>query len=323
MLPQALPSFFLAHAGDRTPPAPMLPDALVELTERLAARLGDPLLGLHVAQALPRGACGILEFLVRTAPTADVLTCELVRYAPATLAPIVLERVHHGAHVTLRARIDGVPAMLGRHGNELLVALAARIARACTGAPAPIARVVLPHPAPADAEVAALAQELGIGEGAVVFGGEHVAVTFDAAWLATPLASADAVLHEVLRARLRDIATSSDPLRGCIEASLRRGEPTLDSVAASVGLSAGELRAWVAERGTTWRAFVDGTRASLARAYLEDARLSVSEVAYLLGYADVRAFTRAHKRWTGSVPSKARPVMAAVSHRGRSVAPHA
>ena len=56
-------------------------------------------------------------------------------------------------------------------------------------------------------------------------------------------------------------------------------------------------------------AFPAYTRAILARAYLDDARLSVSEVAFRLGYADVRAFTRAHKRWTGSVPSKARPVM--------------
>jgi AraC-like DNA-binding protein len=40
--------------------------------------------------------------------------------------------------------------------------------------------------------------------------------------------------------------------------------------------------------------------------YLDDHGRPLTEVAYLLGYSDLRAFTRAYKRWTGRAPGAAR-----------------
>jgi len=46
----------------------------------------------------------------------------------------------------------------------------------------------------------------------------------------------------------------------------------------------------------------------LAKRYLADKELSISQVAWLLGYQESGAFSRAFKRWTGETPRDARSV---------------
>jgi len=38
------------------------------------------------------------------------------------------------------------------------------------------------------------------------------------------------------------------------------------------------------------------------RVYLRQALMALSEIAFLLGYSDLRAFSRAFRRWTGVSP---------------------
>ena len=47
-------------------------------------------------------------------------------------------------------------------------------------------------------------------------------------------------------------------------------------------------------------------RVDLARRYLADPALSISEVAFLLGFSEPSAFHRAFRRWTGTTPAEAR-----------------
>jgi AraC-like DNA-binding protein len=44
----------------------------------------------------------------------------------------------------------------------------------------------------------------------------------------------------------------------------------------------------------------------LAERYLADEGLSISQIAWLLGYQEVSALTHAFKRWTGKTPRQAR-----------------
>jgi AraC-like DNA-binding protein len=47
-------------------------------------------------------------------------------------------------------------------------------------------------------------------------------------------------------------------------------------------------------------------RRDLAVRYLDDRKLHVSKIAWLLGFHEVSAFTHAFKRWTGKTPSQLR-----------------
>jgi AraC-like DNA-binding protein len=65
------------------------------------------------------------------------------------------------------------------------------------------------------------------------------------------------------------------------------------------------------ERGIIYAALIDQVRRRLSSRYLADAKLSLGEIAYLLGYSESSAFNRAYRRWTGRTPSADRRSIAA------------
>jgi methylphosphotriester-DNA--protein-cysteine methyltransferase len=60
------------------------------------------------------------------------------------------------------------------------------------------------------------------------------------------------------------------------------------------------------EEGTTYIQLLNDTRKELASRYISNSRLSISEISYLLGFAEPTNFTRAFRRWTGKSPSEYR-----------------
>lgn len=63
-------------------------------------------------------------------------------------------------------------------------------------------------------------------------------------------------------------------------------------------MSVRTLNRTLAAEGTTYRALLDQLRHELATRHLADDRISIAEVAFLLGFSFYRAF----KRWTGRTP---------------------
>jgi AraC-like DNA-binding protein len=92
-------------------------------------------------------------------------------------------------------------------------------------------------------------------------------------------------------------------IRSAIENAMRDGEPRVGRVASAVGVSVRTLERRLAESGLHYKTLVDDIRRRLALRYLRDHTQTLSEVAYLLGYSELSAFTRAFKRWTGVTPS--------------------
>ena len=76
-----------------------------------------------------------------------------------------------------------------------------------------------------------------------------------------------------------------------------------DAVAsARLHMSTRTLHRRLADAGTSFGAELEALRRGLALRYLEDQRVSIAEVAFLLGYSEPRAFHRAFKAWTGTTP---------------------
>lgn len=83
---------------------------------------------------------------------------------------------------------------------------------------------------------------------------------------------------------------------------IHTGDATAESAAHALGMSRQTLYRRLKVEGTSFRELIETLRESLAREYLRAKGLSVSETAYLLGYSDPAAFSRAFKKRTGQNP---------------------
>jgi AraC-like DNA-binding protein len=99
---------------------------------------------------------------------------------------------------------------------------------------------------------------------------------------------------------------SSRTTRGRVESLLmpvlHLGDVGADAVAEKMGVSRWTLARKLKSEGTTFERVLDDLRRTMALHYLTSKKVSVNETAYLVGFSDPAAFSRAFKRWTGLSP---------------------
>lgn len=79
-----------------------------------------------------------------------------------------------------------------------------------------------------------------------------------------------------------------------------------EKVAETLNMSVRSLQRRLKEVGSTFRTLLEAVRKDLAATYVRDPDIELVEVAFLLGFSDQSAFSRAFKRWAGKSPSEAR-----------------
>jgi AraC-like DNA-binding protein len=271
---------------------------------------GDPVLSLHVAEACPVGAYKVIDYMGVNGRTVGEAFRYSARYFPLINTAVRVTIDESADPVTFDvAAEDGGPAGVTRPYAEYCLAVFVLHVRGGTGVPFPLRRVTFTHRTPPD-----------VREHERIFG---CPVQFEAernrlyvarsAWDAPTRVSAHAGMLSVLAqhadlllARLPRGPDLIERTRRAIAQRLRGGEPTLACVAHELGMSQRSLQRHLRELGYTFAALSDEVRAATARLYLDQPDLALAEIAYLLGFADQPAFTRAFKRWTGSTPGGAR-----------------
>jgi AraC-like DNA-binding protein len=91
-------------------------------------------------------------------------------------------------------------------------------------------------------------------------------------------------------------------IENAIASLLPHGKASVDEVARKLGMSRRTLARRLASEGLTFRSVLNQLRFDLAQRHIKDSALSISQIAWLLGYQEVSALTHAFKRWTGSTP---------------------
>ena len=77
-------------------------------------------------------------------------------------------------------------------------------------------------------------------------------------------------------------------------------------VAQKLGMSERTLARRLAQEGVSFVEIVQELKSTLARYYLEDTTMPISQIAWLLGFEEPSSFSHACKRWTGKTPREMR-----------------
>jgi AraC-like DNA-binding protein len=148
----------------------------------------------------------------------------------------------------------------------------------------------------------------------VEFGASSDLFEFSNDALAVPLFTADPKLLKALEPfcdmAAKERHTAAGTLRATVENEVEKllphGKAKKETVAKAVALSVRTLSRRLADKGATYEEVVDQLRKSLALQYVKEPSMSVSQIAWLLGYEGSTSFNHAFRRWTGDSPSAAR-----------------
>lgn len=109
---------------------------------------------------------------------------------------------------------------------------------------------------------------------------------------------------ESLLARLDSERTVRARVERVLMPMLEGGRAGVEAVCREMGLSRQTLFRRLKAEGVTYEKVLDDLRRTLALHHLTVSGASVTRTAYLVGYSDPAAFSRAFKRWTGSNPRR-------------------
>ena len=297
--------------ADLVDPDRRLPDAVLGAAwTALAARFPDHPIALDFADAAPSSAFGTVAQAVQFAPTHLAALETVARYHKV---------LSGGLWLGLETAGDTV-AMVFEHsqdtvdqgvGSEAALGIAARMSREVLGLEDAIARIEFAHPL-RYASDAPFHAWFGVP---VLFDAPRNAVVFHAQRLSAPPSPPDPDLSRYIAAHLDQVRdpllaqiadAPLDRVRQAIAELARKSCFGADDVAQALGMSVRTLQRYTRKHGASLRDLLDEAREASARRLLADDRLSVDEVAFLVGYSDDRAFRRAFQRWTGQSPAQFR-----------------
>jgi AraC-like DNA-binding protein len=115
-------------------------------------------------------------------------------------------------------------------------------------------------------------------------------------------------------ARLPPTSGVALDVRRALASRVGGGDTRIHTVARTLATSPRSLQRRLAAAGVSYQQLLDLARKAAAERYLIDSPLSIGEVAYLLGYSEPAAFTRAFRRWNEETPQ-------AFRQRQRTISP--
>ena len=100
-----------------------------------------------------------------------------------------------------------------------------------------------------------------------------------------------------------------DQVKGEIRSRLPDGLPYVETIADALGIPRWTLQRRLADYGVSFSDAVDLVRRELAERHIRQAYVSIVEIADILGYSELSAFSRAFRRWFGLSPQKYREAL--------------
>jgi len=256
---------------------------------------------------LPR-QLGALGYISITSPTMAAALRNLSYYFPAHQQNSTLAIRQERDLLRLDYQITDGRIVNRRQDAELSLGMFCNIFRNCHGSRWTPVEIHFEHPAPIDG------REHEDSFGAPVFFSQPTnSIVFRRGDLDAVMPEHDPYLFSLIEPFLRGRQARQgrhDDLIGLvrhqIEAQFSGGNPQLAGVAAALGMTSWTLQRRLRDQDVCFADLVRAVRRDLALRHVSEPHIPLTEVAFLLGYSELSAFSRAFRQWTGMAPARYR-----------------
>ncbi len=283
---------------------------LARLIQTVWRSLDDEFMGFTGRQA----KVGLFGLMTRFIVASESLEGAL--RAGTRFYNLIREDVHMGLEVshgeaTFETRFTDPGCDPEHYFQELWLAIWHRMASWLTGGPVPLLRAKFNFPLPAghmeDFKYRfPCRHEFDAGTNAFVF---------DADYLRMPVIRSRPEVHQLLiEAPLEwlTMPVRDNGIARQVRTALlpRKGQPvefpTIDVVAGRFHMTPQTLRRRLKDESTSYRVIKENIRRDIAITKVLHGNTAIEDIAFLVGYSETRAFTRAFHQWTGLSPMKYR-----------------
>ena len=280
----------------------------IRFVRSIAEKIGDRNLGIRLARAYDPREIGFLYYVAASADTLGEALLRVQRYSLIANDAIVV-KVEKADLVRAKVRYAAVARHLDTHQIEFWIASLLRVCRHLTTRRLNPVRIRIMH------RTGAKSREIEklVAAKVEIESDDDELILPSASWN-YPVRSSDPYLQRLCvqycEEALQRRETRGSPLQVRVEnaaaALMPHGKVSLASVAAHLGMSVRTLTRRLAADQTSFAEIIRNLRLALARRYLADGELSISQIAWVLGYSEVGTFSRAFQSWTGLTPSSVR-----------------
>jgi AraC-like DNA-binding protein len=280
--------------------------AQVKFLDYAAEAMNDSAFGLHVGEQIDPRDAGIYFYVASAAKDIDEALALYARYFRIVNEGVRLKLARKPNGVALEVEFVGLPRHLARQTAEFGMAALLRGLRVIAGRNIHPTQVSFAHMRSSD--VREFERFYGCP---VEFGASSDLFEFSNDALVIPLLTGDPKLLTALEPfcnmAAKERKTPAGTLRAAVENEVEKllphGKAKAQTVAKALALSLRTLSRRLADEGTAYAEVVDDLRRTLALQYLKEPSMSLSQIAWLLGYEGSTSFNHAFKRWTGRSPS--------------------
>ena len=272
------------------------------LWEQAADVIEDPCFAIDMAEFWHPSHMGALGYAWLASSTLRRAFKRAVRYIHVVTEDLNLNVADTPAGLKISVDLEDSIFTLPQH-HDLVLAILMHMCRFNYGEELIATQVCLAHPEPEGSK-----KMTDYFRSEVQFDAEQTCLIIARADADQVLTSGNkqlALMHdEILMKYLYEIKKGDivQQVQSIILDNLPDGQVTDRLVASELNLSERSMQRRLKEHKTTFRYLLDGVREVVAKQYIENPVNRMSDIAFLLGYSEQSAFSRAFKKWTGKSP---------------------
>lgn len=276
------------------PEQPVSAQAVIRLLERSAVVAGCGTLGLRMAEGRLLANLGSASLLIVHQPTLRHALAALGEFRGRINSTLVLNLIEQQGEAILREDLVLSRPESAGQAHQLGLGVLVRLCRTLLGEHWAPRLVCLSAPPPPQADLAVFRRLFRCD---LQFDAEFNALVIPAADLDRPGALADAGMARHARALLGEVGQgaeggTAEAVEGLILLLLPSGRATIHGCAAALGLTVRTLQRRLSDEGEQFSAMLGRARKQLATQYLANPRLRITDIAEMLGYSSIAAFSR-------------------------------